>query len=87
MSLPDRFDFAATESEIYQQWLDAGVFHANAADSTRFGGDRTGGAPVAPTGVPKGDHVANPLEADRQAARVEATKDTGGAQIESSDRY
>ena len=23
-------------------------------------GDRTGGAPVAPTGVPKGDHVANP---------------------------
>src|SRR4051812_41845820 len=25
-------------------------------------GDRTGGAPVAPTGVPKGDHVAKPLE-------------------------
>ena len=25
-------------------------------------GDRTGGAPVAPTGVPKGDHVANPVE-------------------------
>ncbi len=24
-------------------------------------GDRTGGAPVAPTGVPKADHVANPL--------------------------
>jgi hypothetical protein len=24
-------------------------------------GDRTGGAPVAPTGVPKGDHVANPV--------------------------
>ena len=30
-----------------------------AAKSVR--GDRTGGAPVAPTGVPKGDHVANPL--------------------------
>ena len=28
-------------------------------------GDRTGGAPVAPTGVPKGDHVAKPREADR----------------------
>jgi hypothetical protein len=28
-------------------------------------GDRTGGAPVAPTGVPKGDHVAEPVEGDR----------------------
>ncbi|HEX2779963.1 MAG TPA: BON domain-containing protein [Gemmatimonadaceae bacterium] len=27
--------------------------------------DRTGGAPVAPTGVPKGDHVADPIEAQR----------------------
>jgi hypothetical protein len=27
-------------------------------------GDRTNGAPVAPTGVPKADHVARPLEAD-----------------------
>jgi len=25
-------------------------------------GDRTGGAPIAPTGVPKSDHVANPTE-------------------------
>jgi hypothetical protein len=30
-----------------------------AAKSVR--GDRTGGAPVAPTGVPKADHVANPV--------------------------
>jgi hypothetical protein len=30
-----------------------------AAKSVR--GDRTGGSPVAPTGVPKADHVANPL--------------------------
>jgi len=50
-------------------------------------GDRTGGAPVAPTGVPKADHVANPLEANRDAARVEATEDTGGAQIDRGDRY
>jgi len=50
-------------------------------------GDRTGGSPVAPTGVPKADHVANPLEADPQAARVEATEDTGGAQIDRGDRY
>lgn len=50
-------------------------------------GDRTGGAPVAPTGVPKADHVAEPLEADRQAARVESTRDTGGAEIERDDRF
>jgi osmotically-inducible protein OsmY len=50
-------------------------------------GDRTGGSPVAPTGVPKGDHVANPLEADRQAARVETTEDKGGSQIDGGDRY
>lgn len=50
-------------------------------------GDRTGGAPVAPTGVPKADHVAEPLEADRPAARVESTRDTGGAKIEPDDRF
>lgn len=50
-------------------------------------GDRTGGAPVAPTGVPKGDHVANPLDADRQAARVEPIDETGGSQIDRGDRY
>jgi hypothetical protein len=27
-------------------------------------GDRTGGSPVAPTGVPKSDHVADPMSAD-----------------------
>ena len=30
---------------------------------SRARGDRTGGAPVAPTGVPKADHVANPADA------------------------
>jgi hypothetical protein len=30
-------------------------------------GDRTGGSPVAPTGVPKADHVKNPLAAEGQA--------------------
>lgn len=33
------------------------------AQKSKQRGDRTGGAPVAPTGVPKGDHVANPLDA------------------------
>jgi len=27
-------------------------------------GDRTGGSPVAPTGVPKADHVAHPVDVD-----------------------
>lgn len=30
-------------------------------------GDRTGGSPVAPSGVPKSDHVASPLNVDGQA--------------------
>ena len=36
-------------------------------------GDRTGGSPVAPTGVPKADHVVNPVG------------DSGGAQTERAD--
>src|SRR4051812_15479228 len=40
MTIPDRFDFAATEPEIYKQWLDAGCFAAHAEDSTRVGGSR-----------------------------------------------
>jgi hypothetical protein len=47
-------------------------------------GDRTGGAPVAPTGVPKGDHVANPTEAPQV---IDATQESGGPQIERGDRF
>lgn len=43
-------------------------------------GDRAGGAPVAPTGVPKGDHVANPVEADYVAGRRRASAEISGAQ-------
>lgn len=43
-------------------------------------GDRTGGAPVSPTGVPKGDHVVEPLEADYVAARRQAAAEVSGAQ-------
>jgi hypothetical protein len=48
-------------------------------------GDRTGGAPVAPTGVPKADHVAQPREADVQTARVDAARDTGGERTSFGD--
>jgi gas vesicle protein len=43
-------------------------------------GDRTGGSPVAPTGVPKGDHVAEPLKADRQVVRGDVSPNVGGAE-------
>jgi len=38
--LPDRYDFATTEPEIYKAWLDAGCFHADASASARVGGPR-----------------------------------------------
>ena len=38
--LPQRYDFAATDPELYRNWEEAGVFSASAARSTRTGGDR-----------------------------------------------
>lgn len=93
---PDRH--ADPKVDLEERWLRADDAERNAADDIegvterRRGGkraqrgDRTGGAPVAPTGVPKADHVANP-QTDRQAARADATRDTGGAQTESTDRF
>src|SRR5712691_7987028 len=40
MTLPDRFDFASTETEIYRRWIEAGCFTAHADRSVRVGGDR-----------------------------------------------
>jgi hypothetical protein len=49
-------------------------------------GDRTGGSPVAPTGVPKADHVAQPREADvSSSARVDAARDAGGERTSFGD--
>jgi hypothetical protein len=45
-------------------------------------GDRTGGGPVAPSGVPKGDHVADPLMADRPVVRGDTSPGTHGEQID-----
>jgi len=39
MSLPDRFD-PSTEPRIYERWLDAGCFRADAKASSRLGGNR-----------------------------------------------
>jgi len=38
--LPDRFDFAGTEREIYRAWMDAGCFSAHRNHSARVGGER-----------------------------------------------
>ncbi len=39
-ALPDRYDPAGTEAEIYRRWRDAAAFGATAAASTRAGGAR-----------------------------------------------
>ena len=78
---PDRH--ADPKVTLEDKWLDEEFAVRDAADDTeglaerRKGnkkaapkGDRTGGSPVAPSGVPKGDHVADPAEA-QDLARTE----------------
>lgn len=67
---PDRH--ASPHVELAEQWSKADVELEQAAEETsgiaerrastkkHAKGDRTGGAPVSPTGVPKSDHVADP---------------------------
>ena len=38
--IPPHYDAATTERTLYDEWERAGVFHADAARSTRSGGDR-----------------------------------------------
>ncbi len=40
MPLPDRYDFATAEPEIYRAWLEARCFDAAASQSSRIGGPR-----------------------------------------------
>lgn len=69
----DEIDRHATPRvELEERWTSADVEIEQAADDTSGiaerrastkkapKGDRTGGSPVSPTGVPKGDHVAEP---------------------------
>jgi len=93
---PDRHADPRVELEERWQGVDEAV--RNAADDTTGSaerrtrtkravrGDRTGGSPIAPTGVPKGDHVAHPLEADRQAPRIDATQEPGEPLTDRGDR-
>ena len=71
---PDRH--ATPKVELEDRWQSTDDALRNAADDTdrlaerrsrakrAIRGDRTGGAPVAPAGVPKADHVVRPLNAD-----------------------
>lgn len=76
---------ADPRTAMSDKWLSEREAMKNAADDTEGlaerrsrakksaqKGDRTGGAPVAPTGVPKGDHVAAPLDAP-QSSRTDDT--------------
>lgn len=67
---PDRH--ADPRVELKERWTRTEAELASAAEDTtgiaerrqrekkQMKGDRTGGSPIAPTGVPKGDHVAEP---------------------------
>ena len=71
---PDRH--ATPRVELEERWTTADQQMRDAADETggtgdrrtaskrAHKGDRTGGAPISPTGVPKADHVADPNAGD-----------------------
>jgi hypothetical protein len=79
---------------LEERWLGTDDALRNAADDTEGSaerrarvkkavkGDRTGGSPISPSGVPKADHVANPVDAD-----VGTSSEPGGSQSTSSDRF
>lgn len=95
-SEPDRH--ADPKVELEERWRSAEAETRNAAEDTEgvaerrrvvakrnVRGDRTGGAPVAPTGVPKADHVAQPRDVDVRSARVDAARETGGERTDFGD--
>jgi hypothetical protein len=94
---PDRH--ADPKVPLEERWNRADDALRNAADDTEglaerrarskrtVRGDRTGGAPIAPTGVPKGDHVADPIAASEMLADENAGTRPDAAQIRSDDRF
>jgi hypothetical protein len=92
---PDRH--ASPKVDLEDRWMSKDAELRNAAEDTeglaerRRGsakravrGDRTGGAPVAPTGVPKADHVARGRDVDVEA-RVDAAREPGGERTDFGD--
>jgi len=84
---PDRH--STPKVDLEDRWQDTSSALRNAAEDTEgvaerrsrakraVRGDRTGGSPVAPTGVPKADHVAHQMDIDGEA---------GGGSTERADR-
>jgi hypothetical protein len=77
---------ATPKAELEDRWLSEQNAIKTAADDTEGlaerraaskkaapKGDRTGGSPIAPTGVPKGDHVAEPQSDETAAVLREST--------------
>jgi hypothetical protein len=82
---PDRH--ADPKPELEERWLSEeqsveaaaedmeGIAERRKRTKKQPKGDRTGGAPIAPSGVPKADHVADPASAG-EVAREETGRDT-----------
>jgi BON domain len=85
VDLEDRW--MSKESELRNAAEDTEALSERRRSSTKRAvrGDRAGGAPVAPTGVPKADHVARPREVDVQGARVDAAREAGGERTDFGD--
>ena len=77
---PDRH--ASPKVDLEDRWQDTDSALRNAAEDDNAAerrsrtkrsmrGDRTGGSPVAPGGVPKADHVVRPLNADSGSGQTE----------------
>ncbi len=61
--LADRWSSADVEVSEAAEDISAISAERRAREKKVVKGDRTGGSPIAPTGVPKADHVANPTDA------------------------
>jgi len=60
VELHEKWTSADAETREAAEDIDAIAAERRAREKKAVKGDRTGGAPIAPTGGPKGDHVANP---------------------------
>jgi hypothetical protein len=60
--LEERTTAVGNEALMAAEDIDSITAERRQREKKTVKGDRTGGSPIAPTGVPKGDHVANPTE-------------------------
>jgi hypothetical protein len=65
VELAERWTSADQELKQSAEDVDSIAAERRKREKKIMKGDRTGGSPIAPTGVPKGDHVADPTNAPR----------------------